>query len=170
MPGCVVKPGYQAFGHEGTDLLFREISDCNDLFPDKRFWRIERGDLGARFEHADVATKIDLQFIGRLSRFRKGLGGDYAPNTKLDLHEIRPIDVFSLLHYSGEFSNIHVGTTAVLKHSINDACCSFVPENATTYAGAAHAAVVEVDVETGAVTVDRYAVVHDSGRSSIGRW
>jgi CO/xanthine dehydrogenase Mo-binding subunit len=45
-----------------------------------------------------------------------------------------------------------------------------VPENATTYAGAAHAAVVEVDVETGAVTVDRYAVVHDSGRSSIGRW
>ncbi len=39
----------------------------------------------------------------------------------------------------------------------------FAPEAATTYAGAAHAAVVEVDIETGLVTVDRYAVVHDSG-------
>lgn len=39
----------------------------------------------------------------------------------------------------------------------------FAPKNATTYAGAAHAAVVDVDVETGVVTVERYAVVHDSG-------
>jgi carbon-monoxide dehydrogenase large subunit len=40
----------------------------------------------------------------------------------------------------------------------------FAPETATTYAGAAHGAVVEVDVETGVATVERYAVVHDSGR------
>ena len=40
----------------------------------------------------------------------------------------------------------------------------FAPETATTYAGAAHAAVVEVDVETGATTIQRYAVVHDSGK------
>jgi aerobic carbon-monoxide dehydrogenase large subunit len=40
----------------------------------------------------------------------------------------------------------------------------FAPETATTYAGAAHAAVVEVDVETGVATVQRYAVVHDSGQ------
>lgn len=39
----------------------------------------------------------------------------------------------------------------------------FAPETATTYAGGAQAAVVEVDVETGRVTVERYAAVHDSG-------
>jgi carbon-monoxide dehydrogenase large subunit len=33
-----------------------------------------------------------------------------------------------------------------------------------TFANAAHAAVVEVDVETGRVTVLRYVVVHDCGR------
>jgi carbon-monoxide dehydrogenase large subunit len=40
----------------------------------------------------------------------------------------------------------------------------FAPETATTYAGAAHAAVVAVDVEMGVATVERYAVVHDSGK------
>ncbi|HXQ51232.1 MAG TPA: xanthine dehydrogenase family protein molybdopterin-binding subunit [Stellaceae bacterium] len=39
----------------------------------------------------------------------------------------------------------------------------FVPPTAT-YASAAHATVVAVDPETGAVTVERYLVVHDSGR------
>lgn len=39
----------------------------------------------------------------------------------------------------------------------------YAPPTATTYAGAAHAAIVDVDVETGAVLVERYVVVHDSG-------
>lgn len=39
----------------------------------------------------------------------------------------------------------------------------FAPKDATTYAGAAHAAVVRVDVDTGGVIVERYAVAHDSG-------
>jgi carbon-monoxide dehydrogenase large subunit len=39
----------------------------------------------------------------------------------------------------------------------------YAPKAATTYAGAAHAAVVRVDVETGGVTVERYAISHDSG-------
>src|SRR5207247_5080939 len=38
----------------------------------------------------------------------------------------------------------------------------FVP-TAATYSNGAHAAVVEVDVATGAVTVLRYAIVHDCG-------
>jgi carbon-monoxide dehydrogenase large subunit len=41
--------------------------------------------------------------------------------------------------------------------------CYFVPSTAT-YASAAHAAVVAIDPETGVVTVERYLVVHDSGR------
>ena len=39
----------------------------------------------------------------------------------------------------------------------------FAPKTATTYAGAAHAAVVRVDIETGMVAVERYAIAHDSG-------
>jgi len=39
----------------------------------------------------------------------------------------------------------------------------FAPKTATTYAGAAHAAVVRVDIETGTVAVERYAIAHDSG-------
>jgi carbon-monoxide dehydrogenase large subunit len=40
----------------------------------------------------------------------------------------------------------------------------FAPEHTTTYAGAAHAAVVRVDPDTGTIAVERYVVVHDSGR------
>jgi aerobic carbon-monoxide dehydrogenase large subunit len=39
----------------------------------------------------------------------------------------------------------------------------FAPKSATTYAGGAHAAVVQVDIETGVVTVERYVAAHDSG-------
>jgi len=44
------------------------------------------------------------------------------------------------------------------------ATATFAPAQATTFAGGAHAALVEVDVETGRVTVQRYVVVHDCGR------
>jgi carbon-monoxide dehydrogenase large subunit len=40
---------------------------------------------------------------------------------------------------------------------------TFAPERPTAFAGGAHAAVVAVDIETGEVTVERYAVVHDCG-------
>ena len=40
---------------------------------------------------------------------------------------------------------------------------TFAPERATAFTGGAHAAVVAVDLETGALTVERYAVVHDCG-------
>jgi len=43
-----------------------------------------------------------------------------------------------------------------------DASASFRPD--FTFGYAAHAAVVEVDVETGAVAVQQYVIVHDSGR------
>lgn len=39
----------------------------------------------------------------------------------------------------------------------------FAPERANAFAGGAHAAVVEVDVETGTVRIERYVVVHDCG-------
>jgi CO/xanthine dehydrogenase Mo-binding subunit len=39
----------------------------------------------------------------------------------------------------------------------------FAPERPTTFAGGAHAAVVNVDLETGLVCVERYVVVHDCG-------
>lgn len=39
----------------------------------------------------------------------------------------------------------------------------FEPEQPTSFAGGAHAAVVEVDVETGWVRVEQYVVVHDCG-------
>jgi carbon-monoxide dehydrogenase large subunit len=44
-----------------------------------------------------------------------------------------------------------------------EATCNFVPP-AMTYNNGAHACEVEVDVETGAVKVLRYVVVHDCGR------
>ena len=44
-----------------------------------------------------------------------------------------------------------------------EAIVNYVPE-AMTYNNGTHVAEVEVDVETGAVTVVRYVVVHDSGR------
>ena len=44
-----------------------------------------------------------------------------------------------------------------------DATCNFVPE-AMTYNNGSHVAEVEVDIETGAVKVLRYVVVHDCGR------
>jgi aerobic carbon-monoxide dehydrogenase large subunit len=40
---------------------------------------------------------------------------------------------------------------------------SFAPERPTAFSGGAHAAVVEVDVQTGLVHVQRYVVVHDCG-------
>ncbi len=40
----------------------------------------------------------------------------------------------------------------------------FGPQDATTWAGGAHGALVEVDVETGMVKVLRYVAVHDSGK------
>jgi CO/xanthine dehydrogenase Mo-binding subunit len=40
---------------------------------------------------------------------------------------------------------------------------TFAPPRPTAFAGGAHAAVVEVDVETGMVRVERYVVVHDCG-------
>jgi CO/xanthine dehydrogenase Mo-binding subunit len=40
---------------------------------------------------------------------------------------------------------------------------TFAPEHPTAFAGGAHAAVVEVDVESGWVHVQRYVVVHDCG-------
>ncbi len=40
---------------------------------------------------------------------------------------------------------------------------TFAPERAQAFAGGAHAAVVEVDIETGSVRVERYVVVHDCG-------
>lgn len=43
------------------------------------------------------------------------------------------------------------------------ATAAFAPERPTAFAGGAHAAVVEVDVETGRVHVQRYVVVHDCG-------
>jgi CO/xanthine dehydrogenase Mo-binding subunit len=39
----------------------------------------------------------------------------------------------------------------------------FAPGHAACFAGGAHAAVVEVDVETGVVAIERYVVVHDCG-------
>jgi carbon-monoxide dehydrogenase large subunit len=39
----------------------------------------------------------------------------------------------------------------------------FSPERPTTFAGGAHAAIVNVDPETGMVRVERYVVVHDCG-------
>ena len=44
-----------------------------------------------------------------------------------------------------------------------EASAYYTPENGPTWASGAHAAVVEVDVETGVVTYLRYAVVHDCG-------
>ncbi len=40
---------------------------------------------------------------------------------------------------------------------------TFAPERPTAFSGGAHAAVVEVDAETGAVRIERYVVVHDCG-------
>jgi CO/xanthine dehydrogenase Mo-binding subunit len=40
---------------------------------------------------------------------------------------------------------------------------SFAPERPTAFSGGAHAAIVEVDVETGWIHVKRYVVVHDCG-------
>jgi len=40
---------------------------------------------------------------------------------------------------------------------------TFAPERATAFTGGAHAAIVAVDPETGALTVERYVVVHDCG-------
>jgi carbon-monoxide dehydrogenase large subunit len=40
---------------------------------------------------------------------------------------------------------------------------TFAPGHPSTWAGGANAAIVEVDVETGKVTILRYVVVHDSG-------
>jgi carbon-monoxide dehydrogenase large subunit len=40
---------------------------------------------------------------------------------------------------------------------------TFAPERAQAFAGGAHGAVVEVDIETGSVRVERYVVVHDCG-------
>ena len=40
---------------------------------------------------------------------------------------------------------------------------TFAPERPTCFAGGAHAAIVEVDVETGHVQIERYVVVHDCG-------
>ncbi|MBV9280948.1 MAG: xanthine dehydrogenase family protein [Chloroflexi bacterium] len=45
-----------------------------------------------------------------------------------------------------------------------EASRSFQPTPASTWAGGVNAAIVEVDVETGQVTILRYLVVHDSGR------
>jgi carbon-monoxide dehydrogenase large subunit len=39
----------------------------------------------------------------------------------------------------------------------------FAPEHGSAWAGAANAAIVRVDVETGLVSIERYVVVHDSG-------
>jgi carbon-monoxide dehydrogenase large subunit len=44
-----------------------------------------------------------------------------------------------------------------------EASVDFAPPN-VTYANGAHAAIVEVDPETGGVHIERYVVVHDSGR------
>jgi aerobic carbon-monoxide dehydrogenase large subunit len=44
-----------------------------------------------------------------------------------------------------------------------EAACHFAPAG-VTYASGAHAAVVELDLETGAVRIIRYLVVHDCGR------
>lgn len=43
------------------------------------------------------------------------------------------------------------------------ASVTFAPERPTAFAGGAHAAVVDVDAETGLVTIERYVVVHDCG-------
>jgi CO/xanthine dehydrogenase Mo-binding subunit len=59
-------------------------------------------------------------------------------------------DLARTLHERGELERLRATHT-------------FAPERPTTFAGGAHAAVVAVDVETGTVCVERYAVVHDCG-------
>lgn len=44
-----------------------------------------------------------------------------------------------------------------------EAAFDFEPDRATAFSGGSHAAIVEVDVETGFVRVERYVVVHDCG-------
>lgn len=87
-------------------------------------------------------------------------------------------DLLDVTPQALEISNgvFHVGTEPDRKVTLGDvargareagvplaATHVFAPKDATTYAGAAHAAVVRVDSDTGVVTVERYAVAHDSG-------
>jgi hypothetical protein len=74
-----VKAGEEEFGHDGADLLWREVDDADDLAADEVFGGVEVGDLGTRVSDADAGTEVDGDFLGGLACLGEGFDvGDGA--------------------------------------------------------------------------------------------
>lgn len=94
--------------------------------------------LRAAADHLEAAVS-DLEMVDGVAQVRG------VPRSGVPLEELAAL--LSKAGNSGALSVTH----------------SFAPPHPTAFSGGAHAAVVEVDVDTGWVHVQRYVVVHDCG-------
>lgn len=84
----VVKAGDEAFGHDGADLLWREIDDSDDETADQGLGAIQRGDLSARFANADLGAEVDVEDEGGLFRLGELPRLDHAAHAELHFQKV----------------------------------------------------------------------------------
>jgi len=71
-----------------SDLPWRKIYHSHDLPAQKRIQGVIFGDLGRTFFNADLRTKINLEFIGRLAGLRKIFDLHDGANAYVNIEEI----------------------------------------------------------------------------------
>lgn len=80
---------HEYFREKRPDLLFGEVTDCDDLSADQFFFRVERRHLCTRSFRSKIA-EVECELVSWLSRLRKILYGDDSADTKLNFFEILP--------------------------------------------------------------------------------
>jgi hypothetical protein len=94
LAALVVETGHQAFRHQRTDLLGREVHNCHDQLAHQLLGLVERGDLGTRLLDAELVAKVDMQNIGWLTRLLEYGGVDDPAYAKFNFEEFVEADGF----------------------------------------------------------------------------
>src|SRR3989344_5355562 len=85
---AVCRPKCQYFRNKRPDLFRRKVHDADDAAVFEFFFFIEPRDLCRRFLDAKLLSKIDREFICRLSSLGKIFDADDAPDAHVDFLEI----------------------------------------------------------------------------------
>jgi len=92
MAVCIVKAGHQAFGLDGTDLLFGKVQHRHHLPAHQLFGLVERGDLGAGLAQTQGRTEVHLKEVGGLARLGEHFGRHDAAYAQFHLQKIVKAD------------------------------------------------------------------------------
>jgi hypothetical protein len=99
-----VKACYQAFGHQGANLLLREIDHCDDKLSHQLFWRVEMRYLGAGLLDTELFAEVYMQYVSGLSSLGKWCGIYDAANAEFHFRKVIPRDCLHCSLLTAELS------------------------------------------------------------------